>query len=69
MKKTMIELICKTCCCKLEEASEYLESEVQNLMELQEVNDLRYSDFELACSNLGLENDYIPYFINRLAFV
>jgi len=69
MKQRMIDLICRTCSCNSEEASEYLESEVQNLMELQEVNDLRYSDFELACSNLGLENDYIPYFINRLAFV
>ena len=35
--------------------------------ELQELDDLREGDIELACSNLGLDLDYQEYFINRLA--
>ena len=30
-------------------------------------NDLRGEDFEIACSNLGLDQDWQIYFINRLA--
>ena len=40
---------------------------VQHLCELQELDDLREGDIELACSNLGLDLDYQEYFINRLA--
>lgn len=39
----------------------------KNLQELQEDNDLRGEDFEIACSNLGLDQDWQIYFINRLA--
>lgn len=35
--------------------------------ELQADNDLRGEDFEIACSNLGLDQDWQIYFINRLA--
>ena len=42
-------------------------SELQYLHELQDVDDLREGDIELACSNLGLDLDYQEYFINRLA--
>ena len=37
------------------------------LRELQELDDLREDDIDMACSNLGLDFDYREYFINRLA--
>ena len=67
MGENIIELICNSCSCGKTEAQEYLDSELQNLRELQELDDLRESDIELACSNLGLDLDYQEYFINRLA--
>ena len=44
-----------------------MDAEIRNLRELQEVDDLREDDIEMACSNLGLDLDYQEYFINRLA--
>ena len=35
--------------------------------ELQELDDLREDDIDMACSNLGFDFDYREYFINRLA--
>ena len=67
MTATIIESISKSCSCTAEQAREYLNNELRNLRELSEADDLRYDDFETACSNLGLENDYIEYFINRVA--
>lgn len=67
MATMIIENISKSCGCTAEQAHEYLNDELRNLRELSEGGDLRYDDFETACSNLGLENDYIEYFINRLA--
>ena len=67
MGENIITLICNSCSCGKTEAQEYLDSELQNLRELQELDDLRESDIELACSNLGLDFDYQEYFINRLA--
>jgi len=64
---TIVEQVAKTCKCTSEEANEYLTSEVENLRDLQELNDLRVSDFGVACDNLGLEHDYIDYFISVLA--
>lgn len=63
----LIELITITCSCDKQTAQEYLESEVQHLQELQELNDLREDDLYMACSNLGIEDDYVEYFINRVA--
>jgi hypothetical protein len=34
---------------------------------MQELNDLREDDLHMACSNLGIEDDYVEYFINRVA--
>lgn len=65
----IIELITRTCSCDGQTAREYLESEVRHLQELQELNDLREDDFDMACSNLGLDYDYVEYFINRVAMV
>ena len=67
MGGNIITLICNSCSCGKTEAQEYLDSELQNLRELQELDDLRESDMELACSNLGLDLDDQEYFINRLA--
>lgn len=67
MATMIIENISKSCGCTAEQAHEYLNDELRNLRELSEGDHLRYDDFETACSNLGLENDYIEYFINRLA--
>ena len=40
---------------------------VDHMRELQEADDLREDDIEMACSNLGLDLDNQEYFINRLA--
>ncbi len=67
MHTDIINLICSSCNCGQADAQEYLDSEIRNLHELQEADDLREDDIELACSNLGLDLDYQEYFINRLA--
>ena len=67
MGENIIDLICNSCSWDKTEAQEYLDSELQYLHELQDVDDLREGDIELACSNLGLDLDYQEYFINRLA--
>lgn len=55
-----------SCNCTEEQAQEYLQAEFRYLYDLQKANDLRYSDFEQACTNLGLDSDWIQYFINEL---
>ncbi len=67
MQTNIINLIRNSCGCSQTEAQEYLDSEIKYLLELQEADDLRESDIEMACSNLGLDLDYQEYFINRLA--
>lgn len=63
----IVNLISITCSCDGQTAQEYLEAEVRHLQELQELNDLREDDLYMACSNLGLDCDYMEYFINRVA--
>ena len=68
----IIELIQCTCSCNETEAREHLNNEVRNLKELKELEaeglaTLEYRDFEYACDNLGIEHDYIEYFMNQLA--
>ena len=67
MQTNIINLICSSCNSGQAEAQEYLDSEIRNLRELQELDDLREDDIDMACSNLGLDFDYREYFINRLA--
>ena len=67
MQKDIISLICNSCGCNGTEAQEYLDSELRHLRELQELDDLREDDIEVACLNLGLDLDWQEYFINRLA--
>ena len=67
MRGNIISLISSSCGCSQTEAREYLDSEIRYLRELQEADDLREDDIEMACSNLGLDLDNQEYFINRLA--
>lgn len=67
MENLIIKRICNSCSCDESEAQEYLNDEIRNLQELRELDDFRYSDMEQACSNLGLENDYVQYFIGVLS--
>ncbi len=67
MHTDIISLIGSSCSCSHAEAQEYLDDELRHLRELQEMDDLREDDIEMACSNLGLDLDYQEYFINRLA--
>lgn len=65
----IIELITRNCSCDSDTAREYLESEVRHLQELLELDDLRDDDLEESCRNLGLDYDYVEYFINRVSMV
>ena len=65
MQINIIEQISNSCSCSHMEAQEYLDSEIRYLRELQEADDLREDDIEMACSNLGLDLDNQEYFINR----
>lgn len=67
MENPIIRTICNSCSCNETEAQEYLDDEIRNLRELSDLNDLRYEDMEQACADLGLENDYVQYFINVLS--
>lgn len=67
MQTDIIEMISNSCGCSKTEAQEYLDSELQNLRELQELDDLREDDIETACLGLGLDLDCQEYFIHRLA--
>ena len=67
MENSIIKRICNSCSCNEQEAQEYLDDEIRNLRELKELDDFRYSDIEVACDNLGLEQDYVQYFIHVLS--
>ena len=67
MRENIISLISSSCGCSQTEAREDLDSEIRDLREWQEADDLREDDMETACLNLGLDLDYREYFINRLA--
>lgn len=67
MENSIIKRICSSCNCDEYEAQEYLDDEIRNLQELRELDDFRYSDIEQTCANLGLENDYVQYFISILS--
>lgn len=65
---TIIEAVCAGCECLPEQAEEYITSELDNLNDLLSLDDLRFSDLETACNNLGIPADYEVYFIERLAY-
>lgn len=66
MAHSIIDGICSSCSCNRKQAEEYLEDEIQNLRELRDLDDLRSGDMEVACNNLGLEHDYVEYFIENI---
>ena len=49
MQGNIISLISSSCGCSQTEAREYLDSEIRYLRELQEADDLREDDMEMAC--------------------
>ncbi len=63
----IINGICIGCSCNEEQAKEYLADEMRNLRDLQSLDDLQECDIENACSGLGLDHDYMVYFIEALA--
>lgn len=63
---SIIENICRSCSCNEQEAQEHLDGELRNLRDLRDLGDLRDDDFEVACSGLGLENDYVSYFTEAM---
>ena len=66
MAHSIIDSISYACSCSQQQAQQYLNNEIESLRELKDLDDLRSSDFEAACANLGLENDYVEYFLNVL---
>ena len=48
MARNIIDLICNSCSCGKEEAQEYLDDEIRTQQELQEDNDLKSEDYEIA---------------------
>ncbi|MDR0430352.1 MAG: hypothetical protein LBH58_07760 [Tannerellaceae bacterium] len=68
MANSIIDTIRNSCNCDREQAEEHLNNEINNLRELRDLADLRFDDFQQACANLGLETDYVEYFLNALAY-
>ena len=61
METIIIDRICTSCGCDKETAREYLR-------ELRDANDLREGDLESACDNLGIEQDFLPFFCESLIY-
>lgn len=66
MTNSIIDRICNSCSCNPQQAQEYLDDEIRNLLDLKILDDLRPADLDTACENLGLEQDYVEYFIHAL---
>lgn len=64
----IIQNICTACNLNEEDAKVELDATLRNLRELRDEGMLRHSDYEDACSGLGLDFDYTTYFIQQLAF-
>lgn len=62
----IVQLVSNSCSCSEDTAREYIEDELRNLDDLLKVSDLKVSDVEMACNNLGLDLDFMDYFIERL---
>lgn len=65
--KTIFDAVAESCNCDREQASEYIAYELDNLKDLLSLGDLRFSDFETACNNLGIAQDYTDIFISNLS--
>jgi hypothetical protein len=64
----IVETTQKSCDLTKEQAEHEVNSEVNNLRDLLYADDLRFSDFEDACENLGVETDNIDELMSRLCF-
>ncbi len=67
MANSIIKRVCNSCECTEEQAREYIDDEIRNLRELRDLGDLRYSDVEVSCDNLGLDHDAVEYILHVLA--
>lgn len=67
MVAQIIQCISNACSCTEADAQSELDAVVRNLKELSNLGSLRDSDFEDACSGLGLELDFVTYFIEAIA--
>lgn len=66
--ENVIFAISKSCGVSESDALELFNSEVRYLKELAGDNDLRYSDIEQSCADLGIENDYAENFIESVGY-
>lgn len=64
----IINRIATSCNMPLDDAEQELNANINYLRELQELNDLRYSDIIQVCQDLGLESDFDEYFLSRLTY-
>jgi len=67
-EREIIERICGSCDCDEMTAKEYLDAEIRHLRQLHEVDDLRPSDIEQSCNDLGIETEYIEYLTMALIY-
>lgn len=55
------------CHCMEADAKDYLKFEIENLKSLRDENDLHYEDFIDSCKGLGLDEDYISFFVLQVS--
>lgn len=67
MPNSIIRTVCISCERTEKEAREYIEDEIRNLLELRDLGNLRSSDLEVSCDNLGMDHDFVEYFLHVLA--
>lgn len=65
--ESIVKAVMCGCNCDEKDAREIIESELDNLCDLAQADDLRYGDVEDACHNIGIDSDYEEYFITRMA--
>jgi len=67
-EREIIERICGSCGCDEMTAKEYLDAEIRHLRQLHEVDDLRPSDIEQSCNDLGIETECVEYLTMALTY-
>lgn len=64
--RRIIDAVMKTCRVQRDEAREMIGMEMEKLYELNSMGQLRMEDFNLACANLGLPQEYESFFMENL---
>lgn len=64
--RRIIDAVMKTCRVQRDEAREMIGLEMEKLYELNSMGQLRMEDFNLACANLGLPQEYESFFMENL---